>query len=347
MSFVSEDAERRRIPVAIVSGFLGSGKTSLINALLKDKRLANTAVAINEFGETPLDHHLIDHGDDKTIVLANGCMCCNLSGDMDEAVMRLFARTQDGSLPQFDRLIVEPSGLADPAPIAQSILRHPIMSRIFNLESIVVVADAVLVQGQLKKHEMVRKQLSLADRIVVTKGDISSQENIAELRMVFSGLNPLAPVSEAVLGKIRSDEIFSERFLDGDRGYQPVARWFERFAQENTSHVHRHETGIRSISLTSDRPVPWHEFEVWLRKVRIRYGRSLLRTKAIVNRLGGERPLVVHAVEHVAHAPVELDKWPSADRRTRLVLIGQDIDIAEIEQGWCSFLQFVDEKNPS
>lgn len=347
MSLVSENVERRRIPVAIVGGFLGSGKTSLINALLKDKRLANTAVAINEFGETPLDHHLIDHGDDKTIVLANGCMCCNLSGDMEEAVMRLFGRTQDGTLPEFDRLIVEPSGLADPAPIAQSVLRHPIMSRIFNLESIVTVADAVLAQDQLKRHEMVRKQISIADRIFVTKGDLSSKEDIADLRTILSELNPIASISEVVLGEIKSDDIFSDRFLDADRGHQPVAGWFERFAQANNSHVHQHENGIRSISLTSSRPVPWSEFEVWLRKIRIKYGRSLLRTKAIVSRLGSDRPVVVHAVEHVAHVPVELDKWPGADRRTRLVLIGQDIDIAEIERSWRSFLQFVDEKSPS
>jgi G3E family GTPase len=128
-SFLTQEADRSRMPVALLSGFLGSGKTTLVNALLRDPRMAGTAVAINEFGEVPLDHDLIDHGIDKTVVMANGCLCCNLAGDMEDAVMRLFSRREVGQLPSFQRLLIEPSGLSDPAPIAQAILRNPVMSR--------------------------------------------------------------------------------------------------------------------------------------------------------------------------------------------------------------------------
>src|ERR1700733_12101868 len=160
--FVSEAADRHRLPVALLSGFLGSGKTTLVNALLRDPRLADTAVAINEFGEVPLDQHLIDHGDDKTVVMANGCLCCNLAGDMEEALMRIFSRRASGAIPRFDRLIVEPSGLADPAPIAQAILRNPLMSRVLRLDTTLTTVDAVFGMRQLEEHAEARKQVALA-----------------------------------------------------------------------------------------------------------------------------------------------------------------------------------------
>src|ERR1700712_574760 len=138
-SFLTQTTDRNRLPVALLSGFLGSGKTTLVNALLRDPRMAGTAVAVNEFGEIPLDHDLIDHGADKTVVMANGCLCCNLAGDMEDAVMRLFSRREGGEVPRFERLIIEPSGLSDSAPVARAILRNPMMSRVFRLETIVTV----------------------------------------------------------------------------------------------------------------------------------------------------------------------------------------------------------------
>ncbi len=186
MSFFTEELDRSRIPVAIVSGFLGSGKTTLINALLKDQRLARTAVAINEFGEVPIDQHLIDHGEDRTIVMANGCLCCNLAGDMEDAVMRVFSRRESGDIPDFDRLIVEPSGLSDPAPIAHAILRHPVMSRTFSLQPMIATVDAVLAPTQIKRFPEVLRQISLADTIVTATGDQSMADQIDNLCRALS-----------------------------------------------------------------------------------------------------------------------------------------------------------------
>ena len=170
---LSAAADQARMPVVVLSGFLGSGKTTLLNRLLKDARMADTAVAINEFGEVPLDQHLIDHGDDKTVVMANGCLCCNLAGDMEEAVMRIFSRRESGAIPHFARLIVEPSGLADPAPIAQAILRQPTLSRVMRLESIITVVDGVFGLQQLDAHPEARSQAAIADILVVSKGDLA------------------------------------------------------------------------------------------------------------------------------------------------------------------------------
>jgi G3E family GTPase len=166
--FMSEEADRDRMPVVLLSGFLGSGKTTLVNALLRDARLADTAVAVNEFGAVPLDRALIDHGEDSTVVMANGCLCCNLSGDMETAVMRLFSRRESGALPRFKRLIIEPSGLSDPAPIAQAILRNPMMARALRLEAIVTTVDALFAETQLARHAETQKQVALADTLVLT-----------------------------------------------------------------------------------------------------------------------------------------------------------------------------------
>ncbi|MGD0102750.1 MAG: GTP-binding protein [Rhodopila sp.] len=181
-AFLTQAAHRSRMPVALLSGFLGSGKTTLVNALLRDPRMAGTAVAVNEFGDVPLDRDLIDHGADKTVVMANGCLCCNLAGDMEDAVMRLFSRREDGQIPQFQRLVIEPSGLSDPAPIAQAILRNPVMSRAMRLETIITTVDALFAEAQMVRHPETRKQVALADRLVLTKTDLLYQPTMTPTR---------------------------------------------------------------------------------------------------------------------------------------------------------------------
>ena len=204
----------RRLPVALLSGFLGSGKTTLVNALLRDPRLADTAVAVNEFGDVPLDRDLIDHGTDSTVVMANGCLCCNLSGDMEEAVMRLFSRRDAGDVPRFKRLIVEPSGLADPAPIAQAILRNPLMARALRLEAIVTTVDALFAEAQLARHPETRKQVALADRLVLTKTDLADAAASSGCARRCARLNPVAPIVTRKPGRVDAAALFPPAFLD-------------------------------------------------------------------------------------------------------------------------------------
>ena len=333
MTFVSETEDRERLPVALLTGFLGSGKTTLLNVLLQDPRMAETAVAINEFGAVPLDQHLIAHGEDQTVVMANGCLCCNLAGDLEDAVMRVFSRRQSGELPHFSRLIVEPSGLADPAPIAQAILRNPLMARVLRLDRIVAVVDALFGERQLREHPECSKQIALADRIVLTKTDMV--ETDAPLREQLAMLNPLAPVFDVRHGAIDPANLFSAHFLDMRR--TPLPDLPQPTLREPIPHVHHHGADVHAVALTHDRALNWTLFESWLRRCRLGWADRLLRVKGIVD-IGG-RPVVIQGVHHVLHPPVELDAWPDADRRSRLVMIVRGVDASEIRSGWKALQQ--------
>jgi len=342
MSFVSEDADRHRLPVALLSGFLGSGKTTLLNTLLRDPRLADTAVAINEFGEVPLDQHLIDHGDDKTVVMANGCLCCNLSGDMEDALMRIFSRREAGAVPRFARLIVEPSGLAEPAPIAQAILRNPLMSRVLRLDTTLVTVDALFGDRQLDQHAEARKQVAFADRILMTKTDLASPHETSSLRARLKRLNPTAEIIEVRHGAVAPERLFAAQFLDTLAASSAIAQWLDERAGSAASGDHAHEghagpshtEAMQAVSLVAATPLAWPAFEAWLRRIRLGFGEDLLRCKGILNIAGRARPIVIQGVHHVLHPPVELDAWPSADHRSRLVFIARNARADEIRARW-------------
>jgi G3E family GTPase len=337
-----EAEDRERLPVAILTGALGSGKTTLLNALLHDPRLADTAVAINEFGDVPLDQHLIDHGDDKTVVMANGCLCCNLAGDMEQAVMRVFSRRQSGELPQFSRLIVEPSGLADPAPIVQAILRNPVLSRFLRLDTIVATVDALFGGNALRSHQESRKQAAMADRIVVTKTDLVAPEDVVALAVELVQINPNAPRVDGHQTRSNASGLFSEHFFEPSARRSAIAQWLEeskdRFARRATptsdGHAHHAHADATSASMVCAAPLVWREFEAWLRRIRIDWSGPLLRVKGILNVEESPLPLVVQGVHHVLHPPVALERWPSRDHRSRIVFITQGSASREILESW-------------
>jgi G3E family GTPase len=330
--FLDEASHRQRLPVVLLSGFLGSGKTTLVNALLRDPRLAETAVAINEFGEVPLDQLLVEHDRDATVVMANGCLCCNLAGDMEDAVMRIFARRQNGQLPGFKRLIIEPSGLADPAPIAQAILRNPVLSRAFRLASIVTTVDVLFAEAQCARHPESRKQVALADTIVLTKSDLADPETVARVKTLVRALQPTAPIVQSEKGEVSASNLLPPCFFDG-------AAPDDGFTRDVSSETHHHASHAASVALIAEVPLRWRPFEEWLRRIRLSLGDRLLRVKGIVHVAEAAGPVIVQGVHHVLHAPVALASWPSDDHRTRLVLIVQDTDptsIAESWRTWCA-----------
>ena len=324
--FVAQDSDCAKLPVALLSGFLGSGKTTLVNALLRHPAMAGTAVAVNEFGEVPLDADLIDHGADKTVVLANGCLCCNLSGEMDDAVMRLFSRREHGEVPRFQRLIIEPSGLSDPAPIAQAILRNPVMAASLRLDSILTTVDALFAQQQMARHPETRKQIALADRLVITKPDLADS---ASLMPALRAVNPIAPLLTAQRGAVPPENLFPRSFLDPDEP-QPATRSLLFADDADPEHTSRIET----VSLIADTPLRWQAFELWLRRFRLRHAEQLLRVKGLLHIVGADGPVVIQGVHHVIDAPVMLDRWPSADRRSRLVLIADRDTIDTAQRSW-------------
>jgi G3E family GTPase len=325
--YLTAEKSQARLPVLLLSGFLGSGKTTLVNALLRDPRLANTAVAVNEFGEVPLDAHLIDHGADKTVVMANGCLCCNLAGDMEDAVMRLFSRREAGALPNFARLIIEPSGLSHPAPIAQAILRNPVMARAFRLEGIVTTVDAIFGLRQIDTHTETAKQIFLADRLVITKSDMAEAADVTALHAALKNMNPAAEIFEAVNGEVDPAALLPLSFLDPAAPATFVRA--RKFADSPS-----HETETLAISLTAEAPLNWRLFEAWLRKIRLTHAAQLLRVKAILNLSDSELPVVIHGVHHVLHTPTQLPAWPDADRRSRIVLITRGLPRGLIEADW-------------
>jgi G3E family GTPase len=331
-SFLSQSVDRGRVPVALLSGFLGSGKTTLVNALLRDQRMVGTAVAVNEFGAVPLDRDLIDHGADKTVVLANGCLCCNLAGDMEDAVMRLFSRREGGEVPRFERLIVEPSGLSDPAPIAQAILRNPVMSRVFRLEAIVTVVDAMFGSMQAERHPEWGRQVALADRLVLTKTDVATAGSEVRLRRVLRDQNPTAPMIVASHGAVDAASLFPPQFFSPANS----APYRLTMVAESVDpdHLGRHA----SVSLTANHPLHWRGFEDWLRRIRIGHAEQLLRVKGMLDIAGVDGPVVVQGVHHVLDAAVELDAWPNAERTSRLVLIGDRATVDVAQRTWVEAL---------
>jgi G3E family GTPase len=333
--FVTPQQNRVKLPVLLLSGFLGSGKTTLVNALLKDGRLADTAVAINEFGAVPLDQHLIDEGQDRTVVLANGCLCCNVAGDMEEAVMRIFSRRHTGDLPRFRRLIVEPSGLADPAPIAQAILRNPVMSRHLRLEGIATTVDALFGLSQLERHAESRKQVALADTLVLTKTDLVEADAVTELKARLRALNPAAALIDARCGEVDVAALAPPGFLDPEAASAPrgVGWTAEAISTDPT-----HTESVTALTLIAQRPLAWRAVEGWLREVRIELGDRLLRLKGLIDAAEADGPVVVQGVHHVMHPPTRLDRWPDADHRTRIVLIVQGLAGRELEARWADAL---------
>ncbi|HEX2941810.1 MAG TPA: GTP-binding protein [Rhodopila sp.] len=324
--FLTQGADRARMPVALLSGFLGSGKTTLVNALLRDPRLSGTAVAVNEFGDVPLDRDLIDHGQDRTVVLANGCLCCNLSGDMEDAVMRLFSRREAGEVPRFKRLIIEPSGLSDPAPIAQAILRNPVMARGLRLSSIIATVDAQFGEQQLARHPETRKQVALADHLVLTKTDVAPAGPLPSL---LADLNPGADILEARFGAVDAARVFPADFLDPAA---PPTRRSILLADDGG--VGGHLSDHATITLTADRPLRWRPFDDWLRRIRLPHAQALLRLKGMLDIDGATGPVVIHGIHHVLNAPVQLDAWPTADHRSRLVLIADRATITAAQESW-------------
>ncbi len=316
--------------MVLLTGFLGAGKTTLLNALLRHPALADTAVAINEFGAVALDQHLVGRPEGDVLVLANGCLCCNLGEDVEAGVMQLFARRADGDLPPFRRLIVEPSGLADPAPLAQAILRNPLMARSLRLSGLVAVVDALFGDRHLNDQPECRKQVALADRIVISKSDLA---DTAGLRTRLATLNPLAPIRTATGGAIDPAALFTPDFLDPELPSGADLPRSPRFAEAVT-----HQEQTEAVVLAHPTPLDWSRFEPWLRSIRLTHADALLRLKGLVALQDSERPLLLQGIHHVLHPPILLEAWPDADRTTRVVLILRGIDPAPIRAAWAAFI---------
>jgi G3E family GTPase len=331
------------IPVNVVTGFLGSGKTTLLNRLLRSPQLARTAVLVNEFGAVGLDHLLLEKIDAETVLLPSGCVCCTIRGDLADAIRSLFSRRERGLVPRFDRLAIETTGLADPAPIVSTLLADPVLRHHFRLGNVIATVDAVNGARQLAEYPDSVKQAAIADRIVVTKTDLTENARVAQLKAALGRLNPAAPLIDAASDPLAPDELMASDVYDPLRRSEEVRRWLHEEARtvaDGERHRHgrnRHDRAIHAFCLTFPEPLDWTGFGIWLTMLLHAHGARVLRVKGILNVAGLPTPVVIHGVQHVIHPPAHLEAWPDADRRSRIVFIVRDLEQSVIERSLAAF----------
>lgn len=336
------------IPVTVLTGFLGSGKTTVLARLLKNPQLKKTAIIVNDFGQVGLNHDLLERSDEELILLANGCICRTVRGDLVEAFRKLETQRAAGAA-VFDRVIIETTGLADPAPILHTMMSDAFVTLHYRLDQVIATLDAVNGMATLDRHAEAVKQAAVADRILLTKTDLTSAEAPGTLRMRIAALNPAAPLVVVLNGEVSVEDFFSHTAFDAAGKTARVQDWLRVEAYEaesvhqghdHHSHGHdgvdvdrnRHDDHISAYAVIRDQPISWAGFSAWLEMIGQLRGDDLLRVKGIVNVIEHpDRPVVIHGVQHVFHPPVFLDQWPSEDPRTRLVFITRDIDREDID----------------
>jgi G3E family GTPase len=348
MSAAGNSADRRRpaepIPLTVLTGFLGAGKTTLLNRLLKDEALAGTAVIINEFGDVGLDHLLVEYIGDNMVLLQSGCLCCTMRGDLVDALETLL-RDLDNRRCSFRRVLLETTGLADPAPVLHTAMAHPYLLLRYRLDGVVTVVDAVNGEATLNEHVEAVKQAAMADRLVLTKTDLADNVRIDGLKARLHALNPAAPILDAAKGEAAPASILSAGLYDPDRKIPDVKKWLaaEAYADGHDHHHHhdvnRHDEHIASFVLTADAAIPAGTLEMFLELLRATHGDRLLRLKGIVKLAEmPETPVVVHGVQHVFHPTARLERWPDDDHRTRLVFITRDLPERTVAELFAAFI---------
>lgn len=334
-------APPERLPVSLLTGFLGSGKTTLLNRLLRARPL--TAVVINEFGEVGIDHQLVAGGQGPVALLAGGCVCCQVQGALAPTLKNLWMARASGRVPAYERLIIETSGVADPAPILETLARERWVAARHRLDAVLTTVDAQFGLGQLARHFEAKRQAAVADRLLITKTDLAPPALVQALRQRLEALNPTAPVYAVVRGAIEPDALLDRHAFAPRGADHALPRWLTdgRYRAVRVdvglagadAQVAQGQGRIRTFSLRIDTPLDWAGLEAALHSLVARRPQQLLRMKAIVNLRGRDRPVVLHAVQHVRYPPVELEAWPDADRASRFVFVAADLGEAEVA-GW-------------
>lgn len=339
---------KRRIPATLVTGFLGSGKTTLINAALRSSDLRRTIVVVNEFGEVGLDQKLFARSSDSVVILENGCLCCTVRGDLVGTLNSLFYSRQAGETPFFDNVVIETSGLAEPGPVLQAFLSEPTLDGLYRVASVVTLVDAVNWPDTVKAHEESVRQVAFADQIRITKLDLLKDDCKVKAAAICADLrriNPSATIGEVDFAWEAVATLLTSKGFDGAdpsadprpwlnlAAYQQAGVHDHQHAHDHHDHAHNHLTdkGIESFVLTRDNPLSRDEAQFLLEGIASNLGAGLLRVKGLVN-IAEEpgRPAVIQGAQHLLHTMTWLDRWPDDDRRTRIVFITQGIPQSDL-----------------
>ena len=335
MAGVTTSAPDGRLPVTLITGYLGSGKTTLLNHLLRQPELCRSAVIINEFGAVAVDHLLVSVPAENMVLLDTGCLCCTVRGDLVQTLTDLDSKARSATIPSFSNVIIETTGLADPVPVLQSIVVDEVLRRIYRLQDVVTVIDAVHGAAQLDRQDESLKQAVLADALLISKGDLAGQACVSALRARLARLNPAAEIHEVVHGAIDPAVLLRDQPHEAAAAAN-VERWLREAQHTHTAIKGAHsDAGIRAFSLYREQPIRHAGLALWLDMLSGLRGANLLRVKGVLN-VEGE-PCVVHAVQTVVHEPVMLEAWPTDDRRSRLVVIARDMTLEEVERTFTAF----------
>jgi G3E family GTPase len=331
--------QKKWYPVSVLTGFLGSGKTTILQHLLTLPEMAGTALIINEFGEVSVDHLLVENAEEKMVLLANGCVCCSVRGDLVQAIKSLFQRQRKDEIPPFDRILLETTGLADPGPIVQSLIGPALAHFPVYFDSIATTVDTTNALSAMQANPQMVPQIAVADSLLLTKTDLADEALACKVEEEVLRLNPRALRIRSVQGKVPSSYIFGQRLLDpsaSPREMRSATRqMFSSYSEGNSDNIATSESrhqDIRSFVITREEALSYGTLDAFLQALRSYRGQDLLRVKGLVKLRGSEsRPTVVHGVQSVMHPPTTLRKWPNKDHRTQLVFITRKITHEDVE----------------
>ena len=319
-------------PVNVLTGFLGSGKTTVLQRLLVSPRMARTAVLINEFGEIGLDHLLVQQLDEAVVLLQSGCICCSIRDDLASALRGLLGRRERGAIAAFDRIVIETTGIADPGPILYTLLSEPVIRHHFRLGNVITTVDVINAGLHLSRNPEGVKQVAAADVLVLTKSDLGDAAQTEAVAAELSRLN-----SSARLWNAAEEPVDADFLLDAMPSAAP-ARYLPHAQHADAIPDFRPHTGsVSSMSLVVDQPMDWTAFGIWLSLLLNRHGDDVLRVKGILCIEGSDTPVFINGVQHIVHPPQHLERWPTADRRSRIVFITRAIDQAQLRRSLEAF----------
>ena len=328
----------KNITITVLTGFLGSGKTTILSSLIKQKQMANAAIIINEFGEVGLDHDLIETTDENVIELQNGCICCTIQGDLKTTLLNLLKKMEKGDVSPFNHVIIETTGLADPVPIIHTLMTSLDLQRIYSIDGVITVVDSINGEPTYNAHEEAVKQTAFADRIILSKTDIADKRTVDSLTKRIKAINPKVTIIKSDKNSLPVSKLLGLNDYNPQNKDWNVKEWLEIEKNKSSNDLHnhhdhhhehnvnRHGDGIETFAMVSSQPVSMTSVNFFLELLMSQMGEDILRIKGILNIKGENRPAVIHGVQHIFHPLEWLEKWPSNDKKSRLVFITKNIN---------------------